>query len=64
MEYVAVTCQKCGRKMYVLRKCARDRMYCTIHCLESGNSSNVWVLVLSPQITSFWQHIFSLTDLC
>ncbi|WP_370572148.1 hypothetical protein [Methanomethylovorans sp.] len=41
MEFVAVTCQKCGRKMYVLRKCVRDSMYCTIQCLESGTSSNI-----------------------
>ncbi len=40
MKYVAVTCQKCGRKMYVLRRCARDKMYCTIHCLEAGNLLN------------------------
>ncbi|WP_370573856.1 hypothetical protein [Methanomethylovorans sp.] len=39
MEFVAVTCQKCGKKMYVKRNCVRNVMYCTIHCLESGGPS-------------------------
>ncbi|WP_370573162.1 hypothetical protein [Methanomethylovorans sp.] len=41
MEFVAVTCQNCGSKMYVLSKCVRDAMYCTIQCLESGTSSKI-----------------------
>ncbi len=41
MEYVTVNCQKCGRKMHILRKCARDKMYCTIQCLETSTSSKV-----------------------
>jgi len=41
MEFVTVTCQNCGNEMYVLSKCVRDVMYCSIHCLESGTSSKV-----------------------
>lgn len=39
MQFVTVTCKNCGNKMYVLSKCVRDVMYCSIHCLETGTSS-------------------------
>ncbi|WP_370572089.1 hypothetical protein [Methanomethylovorans sp.] len=38
MEFVTVTCNQCGRKMYVQSKLARKEMYCTIQCLEAATS--------------------------
>lgn len=36
MEFVTVTCNHCGRKMYVQSKLARKEMYCTLQCLEAA----------------------------
>jgi len=41
MEFVTVTCQNCGSKIYVQSKSVRKEMYCTIHCLETGTSSKI-----------------------
>lgn len=46
MERVEVRCANCGKEIYVYESYLRERMFCTIACLnaQSGNSTKAEVL--------------------
>ena len=36
MELVEIKCGNCGREIYVRQGCIREKMFCTLGCLESS----------------------------
>ncbi|WP_164997842.1 hypothetical protein [Methanolobus psychrotolerans] len=34
MKLVEKKCAMCGSPIYVYEKCAREEMFCTLHCME------------------------------
>ncbi len=38
-ELIQVHCERCGRPMNIYDNHLRERMYCTIHCLEHAFES-------------------------
>jgi hypothetical protein len=38
MELIEIKCGNCGKKIYVYDVYAREKMYCTLRCLDSTNN--------------------------
>lgn len=39
-EIVEIKCDTCGRDMYVRRNSIRDKMFCTLKCMDTFQSKN------------------------
>ncbi|MCX9029881.1 MAG: hypothetical protein OIN86_17080 [Candidatus Methanoperedens sp.] len=35
MEIIEIKCENCERKIYVEKDCAREKMFCTLKCMDS-----------------------------
>jgi hypothetical protein len=41
MKLVEKKCAMCGSAIYVYENCAREEMYCTLHCMERATFGTV-----------------------
>jgi len=42
MKLVEAKCATCGSAIYVYEEYVRDQMYCTLHCMESASSGELF----------------------
>ncbi|MDW7732245.1 MAG: hypothetical protein SCH66_07435 [Methanolobus sp.] len=42
MKLVETKCATCGSAIYVYEEFVREKMYCTLHCMESANSGEMF----------------------
>lgn len=40
MEMVGIKCGNCGKDIYVYRESLREKMFCTLGCLDKSNTKN------------------------
>lgn len=40
MEVVGIKCGSCGKDIYVYREFVREKMFCTLGCLDKFNTNN------------------------
>lgn len=46
LEIVEVKCENCGKTLYVLDKCVREKMYCTIGCMDGFNNNKSPIMTM------------------
>jgi len=62
MELIEVKCVVCGSPIYVYEDYIKDRMYCTLHCLNVSITSEKQQMVWDPFLSFhlfYHCHVFS-----